>query len=160
MDSRSFVLGGVTALVIVGLGHSVSHEKVAGNSMTLAFRGGDHLLVDTLSYRFREPARSEVVALLYPLNPDKSFIERIVAVEGDTVRIIDGRVYVNDQPLADPYVSAEFRSHDHWGPQVVPEGYYFVLGDRRNGSSDSRHWGTVPRKYVWGRVLATMWHGR
>mgnify|MGYP003694804123 CR=1 FL=1 len=70
----------------------------------------------------------------------------MIAEEGDTVRIVDGRVYVNDIPLQDDYVPSEFRSHDDWGPQVIPEGYYFVMGDHRNNSSDSRHWGMVPKK--------------
>ncbi len=62
------------------------------------------------------------------------------------MRIVDGRVYVNDVPMHDDYVPAEYRSHDDWGPQVVPEGYYFVMGDHRNNSSDSRHWGFVPEE--------------
>jgi signal peptidase I len=59
-----------------------------------------------------------------------------------------------------PYVPPEFRSHEGWGPQVVPEGYCFVLGDNRNNSSDSRHWGFVPNKYIIGRVLGAVWRGR
>ena len=90
--------------------------------------------------------------LYYPLNPDKSFVKRVIAEEGDQVRIVDGRVYRNDVPMDDDFVPAEYRSHDDWGPQVVPEGYYFVMGDHRNNSSDSRHWGFVPKKYIIGKV--------
>ena len=95
--------------------------------------------------------------LYYPLNPEKSFVKRVIAEEGDTVRIVDGRVYVNDIPLQDDYVPAEYRSHDDWGPQVIPEGYYFVMGDHRNNSSDSRHWGMVPKKYIIGKVQLRWW---
>ena len=68
------------------------------------------------------------------------------------VRVSAGRVFLNDQPLDEPYMAEGYRSGDNWGPQMVPEGYYFVMGDHRNNSSDSRHWGFVPAKYILGRV--------
>ena len=136
------------------------HARIDGDSMAPLFRNGDHVLVSTLPYRFGEPRREDVVALYYPLNPVKSFVERVIGEEGDVVRIADGRVYVNDVLKNDAYVPAEFRSHDFFGPQVVQEGYFFVMGDHRNGSTDSRHWGVVPKKYVWGRVVATIWRAR
>ena len=117
----------------------------------------DRLIVNKLVYRIGEPRRGDIVMLYYPLNPDKSFVKRVIAEEGDTVRIVDGRVYVNDVPLHDDYVPAEYRSHDDWGPQVIPEGYYFVMGDHRNNSSDSRHWGMVPKKYIIGKVQLRWW---
>ena len=94
--------------------------------------------------------------MLYPLAPRKSFVKRVIAREGDTVRIIDGHVTVNEAPVNDSYVANEFRDHDTWGPQVVPEGYYFVMGDHRNNSSDSRHWGFVPKKYIIGKIVARL----
>ena len=75
----------------------------------------------------------------------------------DTVRVVDGRVYVNDVPMRDDFVPAEYRSHDDWGPEVVPEGYYFVMGDNRSNSFDSRHWRFVPKKYIIGKVQLRWW---
>ena len=95
--------------------------------------------------------------LYYPLDPNKSFVKRVIAEEGDVVRIVDGKVYVNDTPMRDDFVPPEYRSHDDYGPTVVPEGYYFVMGDHRNNSSDSRHWGMVPKKYIIGKVQVRWW---
>jgi len=95
--------------------------------------------------------------LYYPRDPDKSYVKRIIAKEGDTVRIEDGHVYVNDVLLPDQYVPPEYRSHENIGPEVVQEAYYFVMGDHRNNSSDSRHWGQVPKKYVIGKVQLRWW---
>ena len=81
----------------------------------------------------------------------------MIAEEGSSVQVRDGQVYLDGQLLNESYVAPEFRSHDNWGPQVVPEGYYFVLGDRRANSSDSRHWGFVPKKYIIGRVVSRWW---
>jgi len=73
------------------------------------------------------------------------------------VRVVDGKIYRNDVLMDDSFVLPEYRSHDDWGPQVIPEGYYFVMGDHRNNSSDSRHWGFVPKKYIIGRVQLRWW---
>jgi signal peptidase I len=159
-ELRAFLIGAFVALMLVEIGTTFHHARVEGDSMAPLFRNGDHVLVSTLPYRLGEPRREDVVALYYPLRPDKSFIERVIAEEGDTVRIVDGRVYVNDILKKDEYVSTDFRSHDNFGPQVISEGYYFVLGDHRNGSTDSRHWGVVPKKYIWGRVATAIWRAR
>jgi signal peptidase I len=145
----------VYAILIVTFGFQVA--RVEGQSMAPTLEDQDRLIVNKFAYRIGEPRRSDIVMLYYPLNPDKSFVKRVIAEEGDSVRIVDGRVYVNDIPLHDDYVPAEFRSHDDWGPQVIPEGYYFVMGDHRNNSSDSRHWGMVPKKYIIGRVQLRWW---
>jgi signal peptidase I len=152
---KTLVSAAVYAVLIVTFGFQVA--RVEGQSMAPTLADQDRLIVNKLVYRIGEPRRGDIVMLYYPLNPDKSFVKRVIAEEGDTVRIIDGRVYVNDVPLSDEYVPVEFRSHDDWGPQVIPEGYYFVMGDHRNNSSDSRHWGMVPKRYIIGKVQLRWW---
>jgi signal peptidase I len=75
------------------------------------------------------------------------------------VHIVDGAIYRNDMQMNEPHVAPDRRSREDWGPQVVPQGYYFVLGDNRNNSSDSRHWGFVPKKYILGRMAWRWWPG-
>ena len=91
--------------------------------------------------------------LYYPEDPDKSFVKRVVAEAGDTIRSVNGRVYRNDVPLADDFIPDEYRSRTtRGGPTSCRAGYYFVMGDHRNNSSDSRTWGYVPKKYIIGKV--------
>ena len=145
----------VYATLIVTFGFQVA--RVEGMSMAPTLEDQDRLIVNKLIYRLSSPRKGDIVMLYYPVNPDKSFVKRVIAEENDVVRIVDGRVFVNDVPLADEYVPGEFRSHDDWGPQVIREGYYFVMGDHRNNSSDSRHWGEVPKKYIIGKVQLRWW---
>jgi signal peptidase I len=152
---KTLLSAAVYAILIVTFGFQVA--RVEGQSMAPTLEDQDRLIVNKLVYRIGEPRRGDIVMLYYPLNPDKSFVKRVIAEETDSVRIVDGRVYVNDVPLRDDYVPNEYRSHDDWGPQVIPEGYYFVMGDHRNNSSDSRHWGMVPKKYIIGKVQVRWW---
>jgi signal peptidase I len=152
---KTLMSAAVYAVLIVTFLFQVA--RVEGQSMAPTLEDQDRLIVNKLVYRIGEPRRGDIVMLYYPLNPDKSFVKRVIAEEGDTVRIVDGRVYVNDIPLKDDYVASEYRSHDDWGPQVIPEGYDFVMGDHRNNSSDSRHWGMVPKKYIIGKVQIRWW---
>jgi signal peptidase I len=145
----------VYATLIVTFGFQVA--RVEGQSMAPTLADQDRLIVNKFAYRISAPRRGDIVMLYYPLNPDKSFVKRVIAEEGDEVRIVDGRVYVNDVPLPDEFVPPEYRSHDDFGPTRIQEGYYFVMGDHRNNSSDSRHWGMVPKKYIIGRVQLRWW---
>jgi signal peptidase I len=152
---KTLASAAVYATLIVTFGFQVA--RVEGQSMAPTLEDQDRLIVNKLVYRIGEPRRGDIVMLYYPINPEKSFVKRVIAEENDVVRIVDGRVYVNDVPLRDDYVQPDYRSHDDFGPQVVPEGYYFVMGDHRNSSSDSRHWGMVPKKYVIGKVQVRWW---
>ena len=152
---QTLVSAAVYATLIVTF--VVQVARVDGLSMAPTLEDHDRLIVNKLVYELGDPRPGDIVMLYYPLNPDKMFVKRVIAKEGDTVRIVDGRVYVNDVPLHDDYVPPEFRSHDDWGPQVIQQGYYFVMGDHRNNSSDSRHWGPVPKKYIVGKVKVRWW---
>ena len=152
---QTLVSAAVYATLIVTFGVQVA--RVDGLSMAPTLEDHDRLIVNKLVYEIGDPRPGDIVMLYYPLNPEKMFVKRVIAREGDTVRIVDGRVYVNDVPLHDDYVPVEFRSHDDWGPQVIQQGYYFVMGDHRNNSSDSRHWGPVPKKYIVGKVKVRWW---
>ncbi|HEX2452305.1 MAG TPA: signal peptidase I [Vicinamibacterales bacterium] len=152
---KTLASAAVYATLIVTFGFQVA--RVEGQSMAPTLADQDRLIVNKLAYRIGEPHVGDIVMLYYPLNPDKSFVKRVIAEEGDQVRVVDGRVYRNDVPMDDTFVPSEYRSHDDWGPQVVPEGYYFVMGDHRNNSSDSRHWGFVPKKYIIGKVQLRWW---
>jgi signal peptidase I len=152
---KTLASAAVYATLIVTFGFQVA--RVEGLSMAPTLADQDRLIVNKLAYRIGEPHIGDIVMLYYPLNPEKSFVKRVIAEEGDQVRVVDGRVYRNDVPMDDTFVPSEYRSHDDWGPQVVPEGYYFVMGDHRNNSSDSRHWGFVPKKYIIGKVQLRWW---
>ena len=131
--------------------------RVDGLSMEPTLADHDRLVVNKWIYRAGEPRPGDIVMLYYPVDPEKTFVKRVIAREGDEVRIANGKVYVNGVALHDEFVPPEYRSFDDFGPQVVPQGYYFVMGDHRNGSSDSRHWGPVPKKYIVGKVQLRWW---
>jgi len=153
---KTFASAAVYATLIVTFGFQVA--RVEGKSMEPTLQDQDRLIVNKASYRFfSEPKPGDIVMLFYPRDPDKSFVKRIVAEEGDTVRIEEGQVYVNEELQPDLFVPPEFRSYENHGPEVVQESYYFVMGDHRNNSSDSRHWGQVPQKYIIGRVQLRWW---
>ncbi len=153
--AQTLMSAAVYATLIVTFGFQVA--RVDGLSMAPTLEDHDRLIVNKLVYEIGDPRPGDIVMLYYPVNPEKMFVKRVIAKEGDTVRIVDGRVFVNDIPLHDDYVPAEFRSHDDWGPQVIQLGYYFVMGDHRNNSSDSRHWGPVPKRYIVGKVKIRWW---
>ncbi len=131
--------------------------RVEGHSMSPTLENDDRLIVNKLIYRLSVPQRDDIVMLYYPVNPDKSFVKRVIAKEGDVVRIVDGKVYVNNEPREDVFVPPTYRSHEDFGSQTIKPGYYFVMGDHRNNSSDSREWGEVPRKYIIGKVQLRWW---
>ena len=131
--------------------------RVEGLSMAPTLADQDRLVVNKLIYLLHAPQRGDIVMLYYPEDPDKTFVKRVIGDPGDVIRIVDGQVFVNDTALLDSFVLPEFRSHDDFGPFTVPAAHYFVMGDHRNNSSDSRQWGPVPKKYITGRIQLRWW---
>ena len=152
---KTIATAAVYTTLVVTFGFQIA--RVDGQSMAPTLHSSDRLVVNKLAYLVGSPTKGDIVMFYYPLDPADAFVKRVIAEEGDTVRIAGGRVYVNDRPVDDSYVPNEYRSYENFGPQVVQSGYYFVLGDHRNDSSDSREWGLVPKKYITGKVQARWW---
>jgi signal peptidase I len=155
MWMRTLVSSAVYAVIIATFGLQIT--RVDGASMAPTLRDQDRVIVNKFVYHFREARRGDIVMFRYPVRPEIAFVKRVIAEGGDTVSIVKGQVFENDVPLDDAFIPPEFRSYDEWGPQVVPEGYDFVMGDHRNRSSDSREWGMVPKKYIIGKVQLRWW---
>ena len=144
-------------LVAVSFPFMFRVARVEGHAMAPTLQDQDRLIVNKLAYHSARPQRGDVVMMHYPLDPSKLFVKRVIAQPGDRLNIRRGQVYLNDQPYDDSYVSPAFRGAGDWGPDVVPDGHYFVMGDRRNNSSDSRHWGFVPANLIVGKVALRWW---
>ena len=154
---RTLASAAVYATLIVTFGFQVA--RVEGQSMAPTLADHDRLIVNKAAYMpwIGEPQVGDIVMLYYPHKPEQTFVKRVIAKEGDTLRIVAGKVFRNDILMDDAFLPSEFRSHDDWGPEAVPEGYYFVMGDNRNHSFDSRHWRFVPKRYIVGRVQLRWW---
>jgi len=115
----------------------------------------DRVLVNKFIYHFRLPAPGEIIVLHPPIDASRNYIKRVVAVSGQTVRIHDGRVYINERPLPEPYLHVT--TNGDYGPQVVPAQQVFVLGDNRGNSEDSRAFGFVPVHSIVGEAVVIYW---
>ncbi|MGB9711875.1 MAG: signal peptidase I [Dissulfurimicrobium sp.] len=152
--------------------------KIPSGSMMQTLLVGDHLLVNKFIYGVRnpftqtlwikgeKPKRGDVIVFIYPLDPSKDFIKRVIGIGGDTVEIINKKVYVNGRLYPDPpgvqhtdprILPASVSPRDNMGPIIVPKDSLFVMGDNRDQSYDSRFWGFVPLKDVRGKALIIYW---
>jgi signal peptidase I len=132
--------------------------RVQGTSMLPLLEDGERIIVNKFGYRFHSIERGDVVVFWYPKDPSVSFIKRVVAVPGDTLELKRGVLYVNGQRQSeDAYLLPQYRGEDSVSPREVEKGFYFVLGDHRNSSNDSRSWGEVPEKYIYGKAFFRFW---
>jgi signal peptidase I len=125
-----------------------------GHAMEPTFEDQEFLIANKLAYRVGDVQAGDIVVTSLPFDRAKTIVKRVIGKPGDTVQIADGVVSVNGVPLKDDYVPREFRSHDDWGPSVIPADSFFVLGDHRNNSSDSRHWGVVRTTDIRSKIIA------
>jgi signal peptidase I len=131
--------------------------RVEGTSMLPQLEDQDRLFINKFAYRIGEIHRGDVVVFRYPHDETKSYIKRVIALPGDDLRIDHGVVYVNGKPLRERYVPSWYRDDRSQPEMVLPEGEYFVMGDHRSISSDSRDFGPVPRDLIYGRAAFVYW---
>ncbi len=133
--------------------------KVEGTSMMPALTDQERIFVNKFNYRFGigQIERGDMVVFWYPQDITKSYIKRIIGLPGDTVEIRHGTVFVNDKRLEEDYVPEDYRDFASYPPVTVEPDHFYVLGDHRSSSNDSRNWGTVERKLVYGKAVFVYW---
>jgi signal peptidase I len=131
--------------------------RVEGTSMLPRLGDQDRLFINKFLYHFASIHRGDVVVFHYPRDPQKSYIKRVIAEPGDELRIDDGRTYINGRLLPEPYVPRRFHDSRSQDAMIIPPGEYFVMGDHRSISSDSRDFGPVPRDLIYGKAAFVYW---
>jgi signal peptidase I len=131
--------------------------RVQGTSMLPLLEDSERIIVNKFVYRFHSIQRGDVVVFWYPKDPSVSFIKRVVGVPGDTVELRRGSLIVNGRRVDEDYVQPFFNDDESHSRVDVAKGYYYVLGDHRNSSNDSRSWGEVPEKYIYGKAVFRFW---
>ena len=145
---------GLALVIIVFLYQPV---KVEGTSMAPLLSDQERIFINKFVYRFEPIRREDVVVFWYPLDRSKSFIKRVIALPDEVVQIRAGVVYVDGQALSEPYVPPQYEDLSDYGPVRVPKDMYFVMGDHRISSNDSRVFGPVPSRFIYGRAVFAYW---
>lgn len=145
---------GISAFIIVFLYQPV---KVEGTSMMPSLDDQERIFINKFVYRIEPIQRGDIIVFRYPGDPAKSFIKRVIGVAGDHVRILDGRVYLNGKLLVEDYVPRAYEDARSYPEIVVPPDAYFVLGDHRSLSNDSREFGSVDASYIYGKAVFGYW---
>ncbi|HET7106687.1 MAG TPA: signal peptidase I [Candidatus Acidoferrum sp.] len=145
---------GLALVIIVFLYQPV---KVEGTSMAPLLSDQERIFINKFVYRFEDIHRGDVVVFWYPLDRSKSFIKRVIGLPGETVDIRRGMLYVNGQMIPEPYVPPQYTDVTDFGPVKVPKDTYFVMGDHRISSNDSRVFGPVSSQFIYGRAVFAYW---
>jgi signal peptidase I len=137
-------------------------HKIKGQSMHPNFPDSEYLLTEKVTYYLRDPVRGDVVVFTPPVSETDEFIKRVIGLPGEQVMVRDGHVYINDKLLKENYLASDLRTDDgdflaEGAEYTVPEGKYFVMGDNRPHSSDSRSWGPITKKVISGRAWVIYW---
>lgn len=145
----------LTLLIFLVIRTVIQNFRIEGSSMEPNFHHGQYLIINKFEYYFHDPNRGDIVVFRFPQNPKRDFIKRVIALPGEKVEIKEGTVFINDWPLYEDYnpIPPSYT----WGPKVVGENDYFVLGDNRNNSSDSHSWGMLPRNRIVGKAWISYW---
>lgn len=149
-----FFAVGTAIMIVVFLYQPV---KVEGTSMLPELRDQERIFVNKFVYRIEEIHRKDIVVFWYPKDRRKSYIKRVIGMPGDTVEGRQGVVYINSKPLSEPYLIPKYFDRNDFGPTLVTAGHYYVLGDHRNQSNDSRVWGLVPEENIYGKAVFRYW---
>jgi signal peptidase I len=144
----------ISAFIIIFLYQPV---KVEGTSMMPSLEDQERIFVNKFVYRLEPIERGDIVVFRYPRDPSKSYIKRVIAMAGDHIRIVNGEVFVNDKALDEEYVPAEYSDQRSYPETVVPENSFFVLGDHRSMSNDSRDFGAVNQSFIYGKAVFGYW---
>jgi signal peptidase I len=145
---------GLALVIIIFLYQPV---KVEGTSMAPLLSDQERIFINKFVYRFEPIERGDVVVFWYPLDRSKSFIKRVVGLPGETVELRGGRLYISGKELKEPYVPPGYLDGSTYGPAVIPSGNFFVMGDHRDSSNDSRVFGPVPRQFIYGKAVFAYW---
>jgi signal peptidase I len=154
---RDLLVSAATVLIFTFLYLPV---RVEGTSMLPRLEDSDRLFINKFVYHIEAVERGDVVVFHYPRDPEKSYIKRVIALPGDRLRIDHGRVWLNGAPLTESYVPDEYRDSRSMPEIVVPPDSYFMMGDHRSISSDSRDFGPVPRSLIYGKAVFVFWPAR
>lgn len=141
-------------LLFFGVQTIIESRVVEGSSMEVNLHDGQRLIVVKAAYWFGEPQRGDVVIFTHPLDPERTLVKRVVGCPGESIEIKNSTVYINGSPLEEPYVKGITSPLSN---MKIPDGCYFVMGDNRQASSDSRSWGPLPEENIIGRAWLLYW---
>jgi signal peptidase I len=154
MWTRDLIFALVVIFIILFIYEPV---KVEGGSMEPGLEDQEHIFINKLVYQFESIERGDIVVFRYPRDTRKSFIKRVIGLPGDRINIVAGHVYVNGEVLPEPYVPPDYMDARSHPEIIVPPNAYFVLGDHRSMSNDSREFGPVMRSYIYGKAVLGYW---